>query len=360
MFKIDRYLLSKFLFVFSMVFISVLLIFVVIDFVENVDDFINARDSIVWLALEYYLVYIPHIIYLVMPIIVLIASLFSVLSITRYNELTAIKASGISLYRTFTPLIIVGFILSVVMFYFNEYVVPEANQRRSDISNYQLKMRSKKLDLKLRRKILQDASGKMIYFNEFDGTSKSGREISVQVFNGQNLIKRYDGNHYTWINGDNWMLPRAEIRNFHPDSTRLSYADSLVIRLDGITPERLLKEKKKPEEMNYAELTEFIEGLRKIGTRTVSWEVARHSKIAYPFASFIILIFGATLASANRKSGPALGFLFSIVVILAYYFAFKFFEILGKNEEIPALLASWGANIVFIVLAAVALYKAPK
>jgi lipopolysaccharide export LptBFGC system permease protein LptF len=100
--------------------------------------------------------------------------------------------------------------------------------------------------------------------------------------------------------------------------------------------------------------------LRKIGTRTVSWEVARHSKIAYPFASFIILIFGATLASANRKSGPALGFLFSIVVILAYYFAFKFFEILGKNEEIPALLASWGANIVFIVLAAVALYKAPK
>ena len=127
---LDKYLIKKFLYIFLMVLTSLIMIFIVIDFVENVNDFLNAPNYSIFLVIRYYLVYVPNIIYLVMPMITLIASLFAVMSMSRYNEITALKSAGVSLLRIISPLIIFGFFISITMIFFDEYLVSYANQKR--------------------------------------------------------------------------------------------------------------------------------------------------------------------------------------------------------------------------------------
>ena len=109
--------------------------------------------------------------------------------------------------------------------------------------------------------------------------------------------------------------------------------------------------------MSFSDLNQFISDLKLMGTKTTRWEVARNSKLSYPFANLIILIFGATLAANKRRSGPALGFLVSLVIVFGYFFVFTFGELFAQNCEIISIFASWLGNIVFGIAAAVTLLK---
>jgi lipopolysaccharide export system permease protein len=324
--------------------------------VENVNDFLNAPKSSAMLVVRYYLVYMPNIIYLVMPIIVLIASLFSIMNMSKYNELTALKSAGISLYRIILPLIFMGIFISLSMIAFDEYVVSYSNRARIDMKKYELKAQSKKIDKRVYNKIISTSSGEKVYFQQFDGTKNAGRQITVQTFRNYSMIRRIDARMFLWKE-DGWQLKYGILRDFSRETTKYTKFDTLNIKLAGITPEELLKERTKPEEMNYTELKTFITDLKRMGTKTTRWEVAKNSKLSYPFANLIILIFGATLASTKRRSGPALGFILALTVVFVYFFIFKFGEILGQNGEISPLLASWLANIVFGTAAVVALMK---
>ena len=354
--RIDLYVLKKFLFVFLLVLASILMIFIVIDFVENVNKFLESPNYSLGLISRYYLYYVPHIIYLVMPVIVLIASLFSIMSMSRYNELVALQSSGVSLYRIILPLIILGIFLSIGMIGFGEFVVPEANQNRLEMLEYEMRSGNKKISQRVSRKFFQDSEGKKIYVSEYDFFRNKGKNIFIQEFDGSRMIKRLDAQYFLWDDPD-WKLINVSFRDFRTTPYTYKKIDTMTVSFSGINPTELLKEKRKPEEMNYFELNVFIEQLKRMGTKTTFWEVARNSKISYPFANLIIIVFGALLAANKRRSGPALGFMIALTIIFAYYFIFKFAEIFGQNGEIPPLLASWVANIVFGVAGVIALSK---
>lgn len=353
---LDKYLIKKFLYIFLLVLTSIILIFIVIDFVENVNDFLNAPNYSIFLVIRYYLVYVPNIIYLVMPMITLIASLFAVMSMSRYNEITALKSAGVSLLRIISPLIVIGIFISISMIFFDEYVVSYANQKRLEIHNYELKKKNKRLENRVYNKLLNDVDGNKIYFMEFDATLNKGKQITIQSFDGAQMTKRIDARKFIW-DENHWLLFNASIRDFTGERTLYSKKDTLDLSLKGVDPSELRKERKRTEEMSFSDLNQFISDLKLMGTKTTRWEVARNSKLSYPFANLIILIFGATLAANKRRSGPALGFLVSLVIVFGYFFVFKFGEIFGQNGEISPILASWLGNIVFGIAAAVTLLK---
>jgi lipopolysaccharide export system permease protein len=332
------------------------MIFIIIDFVENVGRFIDAPNSGIWLILRYYTFYLPQIIYLIMPVIVLIASLFSVMSMSRYNEIIALKSTGISLYRIILPLIITSLIISTGMIAFGEYVVPEANRSRLAIENFELKGKSKTLLQRIERKSFQDNDGNFVFIDRYDISSNLGQNIYIQMFAKAKMIRRIDAKRFRFVDNQ-WLLFEVAERDFSTSPGVLRKLDSLRIQLTGIYPQNLQKKQQKPDEMNYRELDRFIEQLQRMGTRTRQWEVARNSKLAYPFASLIVMLFGATLAANKRCSGPALGFLIALTIVFVYYFIFKFMEIFGQSGDIHPLLSSWAANIIFAFLAGIALFK---
>ena len=130
---IDRYIIRQFLTTTLFSLVAVLVVFIVIDAMEKLDDFIDKQAGM-GIILHYYVFFVPEIIKLIMPVAMLLASLFVTARLSTQGELTAFKASGISLYRLMVPYVVVAFIVSGMLVYFNGWIVPLANPRNSPSS----------------------------------------------------------------------------------------------------------------------------------------------------------------------------------------------------------------------------------
>ena len=130
---LPRYLRHHFINILTFCLLSVILLFLVFDLVENLDKFMDRKVS--WnVVLMYYIYYIPYILVLIMPVATLLAAVFSVGSLAKHNEMVAMKALGFSLYQVMITILFLGFLVSLLTFALAEAVVPPANQKREEIS----------------------------------------------------------------------------------------------------------------------------------------------------------------------------------------------------------------------------------
>ncbi|MFQ5721665.1 MAG: LPS export ABC transporter permease LptF, partial [Candidatus Aminicenantales bacterium] len=120
---LDRYLLRKYLLIFSLVFLALLLILIIITFFERIDNIYEHNKSI-WMLLEFIRYNIPEFIHYALPVTVLTATLLSLGLLTKSNEITAMKACGLSLYRIIMPVILMGVVASLCSFYLQERILP--------------------------------------------------------------------------------------------------------------------------------------------------------------------------------------------------------------------------------------------
>jgi lipopolysaccharide export system permease protein len=112
--------------------------------------------------------------------------------------------------------------------------------------------------------------------------------------------------------------------------------------------------------MDYPELKEFIESQRAAGQDVSRWMVDFHSKIAFPFASVIVVLFGVPFASIKRRSGLALEFGMCVAVTFLYLAFMKTSNVFGYNGDLNPLLTAWLANLIFLVLGLSNLLRVPK
>ena len=125
----DLYIIRQFIVTAAFAMLAIIMIFVVIDMMETLDDFIDGNADI-FLVLKYYFYFMPEIIKLMIPVSMLLSALFTTGKYSAMNELTAMKASGLSLYRYMAPLLIISFMVSIVSIYFNGWVVPYTNKQK--------------------------------------------------------------------------------------------------------------------------------------------------------------------------------------------------------------------------------------
>jgi lipopolysaccharide export system permease protein len=130
---LDRYIVRQFLATAFFSLIAFTIIFVVIDAMERLDDFID-HDATILLVARYYLFFVPEIIKLITPVAMLLGSLFVTARLSTQNEITAMKTGGISLYRMMVPYVGVAVVVSALSIYFNGWIVPQANKMNSPSS----------------------------------------------------------------------------------------------------------------------------------------------------------------------------------------------------------------------------------
>lgn len=358
---LDRYILKQFilstlfgLFVFTA-------IFVIIDLMENLDDFIdNSVDFPI--ILHYYISFIPEIIKLMTPVAILLSSLFTTGKLSSSNELTAMKASGMSMYRYMMPLLSVALLISVVSVYFNGWVVPYANQQKFGIERKYLK---KGIESLARTNIyLQDGPRRIVYISFFEGQSNTGTRVSIQEFSDTSLItiaQRWDGSQITWDSTSRrWTIKNGKHRVI--TSTGENITPFVTMTFDDLTfsPKDIIKKVEKPGEMNYTELGEFIQRQIQSGNDVARWMVDYYGKVAFPFASVIVVLFGVPFSFGKRRSGLALQFGISVAICFVYLAFMKISEVFGYNGDLNPMLTAWLANILFFTAAMINMLRVNK
>jgi lipopolysaccharide export system permease protein len=342
---LDKYVIKKFLFNLIFAVIAFVIIFLVIDVIENIDKFIDRNIKLPAIAL-YYIYYVPQIVSLTLPVSMLLACLFALGSMSQHNEIVAQKSAGISLYRIFYPLFIMAFFISICAGFFNELLVPFTTQKRLDMHRYEIDRHPRNRGSKRNYIYLQDVKDRMVSIAFFNGEKNEALNISFQYFNGPNLIRRIDAKKMIWKN-EYWILQEVVEREIQGSQETVTNYEELTIPDIQFKPEDLLEVQKKPEEMSFIELRQFIADLTRIGGEIRKWVVELHLKISYPFANLIIVLFGAPIAAQKRRSGTAVGVGISLLVCFIYFLFIRTGQVMGHQGTLSPWLGAWIGNIIF-------------
>jgi lipopolysaccharide export system permease protein len=362
---LDRYTLLSFIRNLAFGILSFLIIFILIDIFENLDKFIDKGLSFP-LIIEYYIYFIPEILKLITPVGMLLAALFTTSRFNTYSEMTAINSSGISIYRYALPIFIFGIFVTAFSIYFNGWLVPEFNSKKIAIErNYLDKHRIIGFITNFH---IQDAENRIMYISNYDENLRTSSGISIQIFeidDPTRLLKRIDIKTMNWDSlHQQWHLSDIYIRKFDTLNNEMleyinnGYANEIsgVGRIN-ITPDQIIKRQLKPDELMLSDLDDFISSLKESGQDATRVEVDYYSKISFPFANLVTILFGISLNSNRRKGGAALQFGIAILVSFLYLGFVKISQVFGYNGEISPLLTAWLANIIFLVIAIINLVR---
>ncbi len=358
---LDRYIVKQFILTTLFGLLAFTTIFVIIDLMENLDDFLdnNVETAII---IRYYLSFTPEIIKLMTPVAILLSSLFTTGKLSSNNELTAMKAGGMSIYRYMTPLLGIALLVSAVSVYFNGWVVPYANQQKFGIERTYLR---KGIESIARTNIyLQDGPRRIIYISFFEGQSNTGSRVSIQEFSDERLLtisQRWDGSSIHWDSTSRtWTIKNGTHRLVHLNGEQTIPFTEFTFSDLTFSPKDLIKKVEKPAEMNYTELREFIERQQQSGNDVARWMVDYHGKIAFPFASVIVVLFGVPFSFGKRRSGLALQFGISVAICFIYLAFMKISEVFGYNGDLNPLLTAWLANLIFFSAGVVNIFRVNK
>ena len=343
---LDRYVLHSFLTALVMALLAFIAIFVILDLFEKLDDFLD-RDVPVAIILQYYVYRIPEILLLMLPVGMLLASLFSLGAFARNNEFTAVISAGISMHRTLAPVILVSFLISVAALFIGELIAPPAAERVNKIKEEVIKPGSKRAGRTRSNLSFLGDDGRLFRIGRLRPTQGRVEKIVIQRLAGNTLVERLDAEEGIWEEGV-WTFRNGYYRRFTEEGlVEAAPFTERVEREIGETPEDLAKIQKNSRQMSYRELSEHMGRLESGGADVQKEKVDLHMKIAFPFTSFLIVLLGSPLAALLRRGGNALGFTLALMICFVYYMTIRVGQSFGYNGVLPPLLSAWAGNILF-------------
>jgi LPS export ABC transporter permease LptG/LPS export ABC transporter permease LptF len=364
---LDDYVMREYATNFSIVLFSFSGLFLIFTFFELIGPIFRNRTPLITVG-EYLINLIPYILYNVTPLCALVAVLVTFGAFNRTSELTAMKTSGISLYRIITPVLFVTVLISIGLFAFDESYLPSANRRQEAL----LSIIKDKPAQTFSRPDRQWISGqtnnagepaRIFYYQRFDAETNKFANLTVFEFDpaGFTLQRRIFATAARWDpQVNNWVFVNGWQRTFAGE-TIASYQPFTVSTFPEIKeqPTYFKKEYIPSQEMSYAELSDYIADLKQSGFETKRLSVQLNKKIAYPLVTLVMAILAIPFALSMGKKGSLTGIATAISLAIVYYVVALIFESLGNVNTLPAVLAAWTPDLLFGLTGAYLLLRTP-
>ena len=358
---LDKYMLGEFARTTLIGVVAFIAIFVTLDMVENVDDFVdNSVGTLV--VLKYYAFQIPYIFTLTLPVAVLVSSLFTVGQMARKNELIAMRASGIRFARSIVPLAAGGLIASLISIGVAEFVQPPADAVVRSIKTGEIKKSSTRNEPRIRTNITYRGKNGLFYFApEYDTKLNVMTDLVVERSQEGKLIFRLNAAKAAWRDTA-WVLSDAWVRWFTEggDVEREEHLTEGQLPLVSDYPKDILREQRKPEEMSYRELARLVRKINESGGDSARYRVGLSMKLAFPFANLIVVLLGSPLSARLRRGGMAVGVGLGLGLCFVYYGFIRVGQALGDHSMLPPAAAAWAGNIVFAVCGIILIFRAER
>lgn len=350
---LDTYVLNTFLFYFLVLLVAFVVMVEIFTFFELLGDIVKNQIAMSK-VLTYLLFLAPKLIYDSAPLAVLVAVLVTFGIMAKNNEVTAFKASGVSLYRLAVPVLIASGFLSGALFAFDHYYVPEANRRQDALRN-EIKGRPVQSFLRPDRKWIFGEGSRIFYYRYFDPADPVMVGVSVydldpKTSHLRRLITaeraRWEPSLKTWVFQNGQMRTIQGIRVTGYQDFRGGAATFPEITEE---PGYFRKEVKLSQQMNFIELGEYIRQLSQSGLDTVKLQVQQQAKLATPAFALILALVSIPFAFLTGNRGAMAGVGASLGIAMAYWSISKLFEQIGLLNQLPPAVAAWSPVVVFFL-----------
>jgi LPS export ABC transporter permease LptG/LPS export ABC transporter permease LptF len=358
---LDDYILKEFATYLVMILATFLILVLVFTFFELLGDILRNKIPLTIVG-EYLLNVAPYLIYKTTPMSMLLAVLVTLGLMQKANEVTAMKASGISIYRIVVPILLTGVLLAGALFFFDQFYLPAANRRQDALRNI-IKGKPAQTYLRPDRRWIVGQHDTIYYYQFFDSDRDQFARITSYEFEPHSfqITRRIYGARAHWEDSLNkWIYENGWQRTFHGPAIQ-SYKKFDVATFAELAepPTYFKKEVKQSSEMNYEELTQYIRDLEQSGLDVVRLKVQLQEKFAFPLITFVMAILAIPFALSTARRGALTGVAVAVGIAVAYTIVSSLFEAMGNLSQLPPMLAAWSPDLIFALVGGYLVLKVP-
>ncbi len=351
---VHRYLLREYIIQFIFSLLSVLVLMIGNLLFELNHLLIGKRTPFLLVVL---LVYyrLPMILMDAFPAAVLFGILLSMGRLAREREIEVIRVSGLSFPGIIAPLLIFTFLLSTGSFFFNDYVVPAANQRfQQELRRLLAKEESPLFEENI---FLKGADNEYFYIRRVNRETQRMEGIMIYEVKKEDF-PRLTTAAFGWVESDRWQLHDGLIYELDERGhVTLEASFSRMYYEVGEDLETFFSSGRSTEEMTRAELKRYMELFGRSGFDISVFAVDYHLKTAVPYASLVLAFLGLPFSTLAARSGKAFGMGLSILLILIYFVSQVVCRTFGVNGLIAPFWAAWAPNLFFLALGGILSYR---
>ena len=358
---LDEYVLRDFSLYLILIFSTFLVLVVVFTLFELLGDILKNQVPPTVVA-EYLLNVTPYLLYNVAPLVMLLAVLVTFGLMQRSNEITAIKATGISIYRVVVPVIVAAAMLATGLFLADQFYLPQTNQRQEALHN-QIKGKPAQTYLRPDRKWIFGQDNDIYYYQFFDPDRDQFGNITVFQLDARSfsITRRIHADRAHWAdNLDRWIYEQGWDRELKV-SAIVNYRPFDVSTFPQLqeTPPYFKKEVKQYTEMNYEELRRYIRDLQQSGFDVVRLRVQLNKKLSYPLITLIMAVLAIPFALTTAKRGAITGVATALGIAVFYTVVSRLFEAMGDLNQLPPAVAAWSPDVLFVLVGGYLILKVP-
>ncbi len=358
---LDDYILRDFSVYLGMIIGAFLMLLLVFTLFELLGDIL--RNQISPLVVGAYLLNVsPYFLYNITPLAMLLAVLITFGVMQRSNEVTAIKATGTSVYRIVIPVLLAAALLSGGLFFFDQFYLPHANKRQDALRN-RIKGKPPQTYLQPDRKWIVGQHSDIYYYQFFDPDRDQFGSVSVFQFDPRTfeITQRvyaerahWEDRLERWVYEQGWerKLSGVAIENYRQ-------FDVATFPQSSEPPTYFKKEVKQSLEMNYEDLRRYIHDLQQSGFDVVRLRVQLHKKFAFPMITFVMAVLAVPFSLSAGKRGAIAAVAVAVGIAVVYWTVSGLFEAMGNLSQLPPALAAWSPDLIFGFVGGYLILKVP-
>ncbi len=346
---LDDYVLRDFALYLGLIVAAFLMLLLVFTLFELLGDIMRNQVSPLTVG-EYLLNVVPYFLYNTTPLSMLLAVLVTFGLMQRSNEITAIKATGISLYRIIVPVLIASTLVAGVLFLSDQLYLPYTNKRQDALRN-RIKGKPAQTYLRPDRKWIFGQHSDIYYYQFFDPDRDTFGGISVFQFDPHTfqITHRITAERAHWSGPmGRWVYVQGWERSLNgPAIENYRKFDVATYPELAEAPAYFKKEIKQSSEMSYDELRRYIFDLEQSGFDVVRLRVQLQKKIAYPLITLVMAVLAIPFALSAGKRSAVAGVATAIGIGVVYWTISGLFEAMGNLSQLPPAVAAWSPDLVF-------------
>jgi len=344
---VDRYLVREYVTFMGIGLAVAAALFVVIDLVQTLDKYLRVKPPLVYI-LEHFAYRLPAALHDGLPVVMLVATIFLFLTLSRYHELTALKAAGVSLYRVSAPVLGVGLVVAIGAGLFQELALPVLNERGEEVDRVKIRGQAPR-HLQSRQRLWVRSADTRFYRVELlnPGTNDLYGVTILELDREFRLTGRLDARRAHWTAGG-WELSDGAYREIGPEGkvqtvpfgwTALDLKEEL---------EDFLRIQKPVSTMSFWELRDYIGQLEAAGFQIRKYLVELYSKLSFPLVNLVMVLVAIPFALQSPRGGRLVGIGLAIVIMAGYLVVHYVALAFARADLLPPLIAAWTANVIFV------------
>lgn len=347
---LDRYVLRELLVFIGLGLAMATVLFIVIDLLQTLDRYIRIKPPLIY-VLEHFVYRVPAALHEGLPVVMLVATIFLFLALTRAHELTAMKAAGMSLYRVAAPVLLLAAGVAVGAGLFQELVLPRLNELGDEVDRVKIRGQLPRHLQSRERLWLRTADSRFYRVELFHpGTADLYGVTVLEVDQGSfRLRSRLDARRAHWTPAG-WELTDGAFREFgpHGEVDTVPFATTALDLREEI--DDFTRIHKPIAAMSYWELRGYIARLEATGFHVKKYLVELYSKIAFPLVNLIMVLVAIPFSLQSPRGGRLFGVALAIAIMAGYLVVHYVALAFARADLLPPLLAAWTANIIFLGL----------